>query len=79
MHKWSLGPSLNFDSSAPKQIVDHVLIACSIYQAPQRAQGLTSLDDETRYWLNTIIAPLQKFFTSHLSEQIALTNKEEVF
>ena len=56
MHKWDLAPSPNCGCGDSEQTEDHVLVACSMYQAPHGARGLTVLDDETRCWLNNIAA-----------------------
>ena len=58
MHKWSIGPSPNYESGAPKQTANHVLTTCSVHWAPHRARGLRALNDKTRYWLNTIAASM---------------------
>ena len=47
MHKWGLAPSPNCKCGASEQTADHVLTACPIHRAPQRARGLTVLDDKT--------------------------------
>ena len=56
MHKWGLAPSPNRECGASEQTADHVLTACPIHRGPHGARGLTVLDDETRCWLNDIIA-----------------------
>ena len=43
-------------SLAPEQTADHVLTSCPIHQALHRAQSLKVLNNETRYWLNIIVA-----------------------
>ena len=58
MHKWGLAPLPNCECGLAEQTTDHILIACSIHQAPHGAQGLTVLDDETLCWLNNITASI---------------------
>ena len=58
MHKWGLAPSPNCECGASDETADHVLTACPIHRAPHGARGLTVLDDETRCWLNDIIASI---------------------
>ena len=58
MHKWGIAPSSNCECGAAEQTADHVLTVCPIHRAPHGARGLTVLDDETRYWLNTIAASI---------------------
>ena len=58
MHKWGLAPSPNCECGASDQTADHVLTACPIHRAPHGACSLTVLDDETRCWLNNIIASI---------------------
>ena len=58
MHKWGLAPSPNCECGAFEQTADHVLTACPIHQARHGVRGLTVLDDETRYWLNSITASI---------------------
>ena len=41
IHKWGLAPLPHCECGASQQTADHVLIACSIYQAPHGARGLT--------------------------------------
>ena len=58
MHKWGLVPSPNCECGASEQTADHVPTACLIHRSPHGARGLTVLDDETRCWLNNIIASI---------------------
>ena len=58
MHKWGLGPSPNCECGASEQTADHVITACPIHWAPNKARGLTVLDDETRCWLNNTTASI---------------------
>ena len=49
---------LNCDGGTPKQTVDRVLVECPTHQALHGARGVTALDDDTHYWLNTITASI---------------------
>ena len=58
MHKRGLAPSPNYECGTVEQTADHVLIAYHIHRSPHEARGLTVLDDETRCWVNNIIASI---------------------
>ena len=58
MHKWGLARSPNCECSTSEKTADHVLTACAIHRAPHAAQDLKVLDDETRCWVNNIIASI---------------------
>ena len=58
MHKRGLAPSPNCECGVSEQTADHVLTACPIHRVLHGAQGLTILDDETRFWLNNITASI---------------------
>ena len=58
MHKWGLTPLPNCECGASEQTADHALTECPIHRAPHGAQGLTVLDDETRFWLNNTTASI---------------------
>ena len=53
-----VAPSPNCECGASEQTADHVLTACHIHWAPHGTQGLTVLDDKTRWWLNSITASI---------------------
>ena len=60
MHKWGLAPSANCECGASEQTADHIILTCPIHRAPRGIMGLTGLDDETRCWLNSIIASISR-------------------
>ena len=56
MHKWNLASSANCECGASEQTADHIILTYPIHRAPRRIMGLTALDDETKYWLNSVAA-----------------------
>ena len=58
MHKWDLASSAKCDRGASEQTADHTILTCAINRATREIMGLTVLDDETRYWLNSITASI---------------------
>ena len=47
VHKWGLASSPKCECGTSEQTADHVLQTCPIHPAPQGAQGLTVLNDES--------------------------------
>ena len=58
MHKWSLASLAKCECGASEQTADHIILAYPIPRAPRGIMGLPVLDDETRYWLNSITASM---------------------
>ena len=58
MHKWGLASSAKYEGGDSEQTADHFILTCPIHRAPRGIMGLTVLDDETRCWLNSVIASI---------------------
>ena len=55
MQKWGVASSAKCECGASEQTADHIISTCLIHPAPL---GLTVMDDETRYWLNSLAASI---------------------
>ena len=53
--KWGLASSAKCQWDASKQTANHIILTCPIHLAFRGIMGLTVLDDEPRYWLNSVI------------------------
>ena len=55
-HKWRLSSASISECGALDQATVHVILECPLHRAPRGYHGLLIMDNETRSWLNNIVA-----------------------
>ena len=58
MHKWGLASSAKCECGASEQTADYITLTYHLHRAPREIMGLKVLDDEARYWLNSVTASI---------------------
>ena len=58
MHKWGLASLAKYECGASEQTANHIILTCFTPRTSRGIMGLTVLDDETRYWLNSVTASI---------------------